>query len=434
MRFLVLLTILNAVFPGVVFADQPDRAELLGSPKVIEGAVEPAFVDLTVEQLKQELMVVSSRSFAVFGFNNSEVQIHLPECDNSVYASVEFSPVSLTDSLGKDVPFELERGIYDHDSHSNEIRFTPVGDAKPVVFARARGTIALKYPLRMRTVAVSAGDTAPAGVTVSLDGPFVSWSDPGERLPKGANFTPVVQFRAFDASGLRLEQDPWKGFFMRGGITTETFAYWGEVAEIRIDVVEDWADVEISYSLPSIEPLPSERAGLAPEHDGVSPTPGGVVEVRVIGQEDPRVEMSKDQVLAELKELGFRHFDVNSFILAATRGRADAVRLFIAGGMPVDSESGGRTALMSAAMLGRVEAGKVLIEAGADVNKTDGTGSPALSRLVMQCGATELLRAFIDAGADLTVELGGGVTMSQMAKLAGCSDNERLLKEAGAHR
>jgi ankyrin repeat protein len=142
--------------------------------------------------------------------------------------------------------------------------------------------------------------------------------------------------------------------------------------------------------------------------------------------------MSKDEALAELRELGFRRFDANSFILAATRGKADALRLFIAAGMPVDSQSGARTALMSAAMMGRVEAGKVLIDAGANVNQTDSTGSPPLSRLVMQCGATELLRAFIDAGADITVQLPGGTTLRQMAELSGCTENAKVLKAAGA--
>ena len=50
----------------------------------------------------------------------------------------------------------------------------------------------------------------------------------------------------------------------------------------------------------------------------------------------------------------------------------------------------------------------------------------------MQCGATELLRAFIDADADLTLKLPGDVTLRQMAELAKCSENARALKEAGA--
>ena len=100
MKRLLSLALFCILISTVVLADQPDRAELLGSPKVIEGAVEPVFVEFTAEQLKEVLMVVSSRSYAFYGFNNSEVQIHLPRCDNSVYASVEFSPARLRDSDG----------------------------------------------------------------------------------------------------------------------------------------------------------------------------------------------------------------------------------------------------------------------------------------------------------------------------------------------
>ncbi len=420
-----------------VLAGEPGRAELLGSPKAIEGAVEPEFVDFTVEQLKLQLKVVSSRSYAVFGFNNSEVQIHLPPCDNSIYASVEFSPARLRDSEGNEVQFERERGIYDHDTHHDEVRFVPVEGKSPVEFDRVEGTVNVRYPIRMRTVAIQAGDAAPLGMTLNMDGPFVVWSDPQVLLPEAASFTPVEQFRAFDASGRRLERNSWEGFSMRGGVTTETYAYWGEAAEVRLDVVEEWSDLEISYSLPSIKPLSAARAGTPPENLEVTATPGGTVDIRLVKHEEPQAEatatgMSKGEALAQLKELGFRRFDVNSFLLAATTGKADALRLFLEAGMPVDSQSSGRTALMSAAMMGHVEAGKVLIDAGADVNQGDSTGAPPLSRLVMKCDATELLRTFIDAGADLTVELRGGVTLRQMAELARCSENARVLKEAGA--
>jgi hypothetical protein len=437
MNWMSLAALFCILVSNTVAAQEPARAELLGNTRVVEDAVEPEFIDLTADQLKEQLEVVSSRSYAVYGFNNPEVQIHLPRCDNSIYASVEFLPPHLLDAAGNEVRYELERGIYDHDTHSDEIRFAPADGDQTVAFARAEGSITLRYPIRMRTVAIKPGGPAPAGLNVTIDGPFVSWSDPEEILPEAASFTPVEQFRAFDASRRRLEQNPWKGYSMSGGVSFDTYAFWGEVAEVRIDVVEAWTELEISYSLSSIEPLPAARAGTPPESPAVQPTPGGTVDIRVVGLdrlqgEENAASTSKDQALAELREMGFRRFDANSFILAATRGKADALSLFIAAGMPVDTQSGGRTALMSAAMMGHVEAGKVLIDAGANVNQTDSTGSPPLSRLVMQCGATELVRAFIDAGADLGVELPGGTTLRQMAELSGCTENAKVLKAAGA--
>ena len=124
---------------NAVAAQEPARAELLGNIRVVEAAVEPEFIDLTAEQLKEQLEVVSSRCYAVFGFNNPEVQIHLPRFDNSIYASVEFSEPRLLDAAGSEVRYELERGIYDHDTHSDEIRFAPADGGPTVAFARRRG-------------------------------------------------------------------------------------------------------------------------------------------------------------------------------------------------------------------------------------------------------------------------------------------------------
>jgi len=421
----------------VAYSNEPDRAELLGDPRIIEDAAEPVFAGLTPEQLKQQLLVISSRSYAYFGFNNSEVQIRLPRIDSSIYASVEFSPARLLDAKGNGVEFERVRGIYDYDTHSDELRFAPVEGDEPIDFARVEGSITLRYPIRMRTATIKPGGATPTGLTVTIDGPFVSWSDPEKTLPEARPFTPVEQLRAFDASGRRLEQHPFKGYSARGGVSTEKYAYWGEVAEVRVDVVDEWAELDISYSLPSIDPLPASRSGTPPQNNEVKATPGGTVDIRIVKQEDPQAEAdsagaSQDEVLAQLKTLGFRRFDANSFMLAATQGKAGALELFIAAGMPVDTESGGRTALMTAAMMNHIEAGKVLIDAGADVNRPDSTGSTPLHLLVMRCDTTEFLRALIDAGADLTIKLVGGVSPYKMAKMSRCSENARVLKEAGA--
>ncbi len=439
MRRICWILVISVLYPAVILAGEPDRAELLGNPRFVEEAVEPSFVQLTAGKLQDQLKVISNRSFAVFGFNNPEVQIHLPRCDNSVYAVVDLHPARLLDLKGSEVQYERERGIYDHDTHSDELRFAPVQGKTPVKFSWAEGTIMLRYPVRMKTLSLKTGFSALAGLEFTIDGPFVSWIGKEQTLPEVASFTPIEQWRAFDASGRRLKKHPYKGFSMSKGVTTETYTYWGEVKEVRVDVVEEWAEVKIDYSLPSIDPLPAHRVGTAPKTDEVKATPGGEVTMQVVPAKSVPAGaevavMSKEDAITQLKELGFRRFDANSFVLAATSGRADALRLFIAGGMPVDTESGGRTALMSAAMMGHVEAGKVLIEAGADVNKPDVTGSPPLLRLVMKCNATELVQAFIDTGADLNVELRGGVTARAMAKMANCNGNMRVLKAAGARK
>jgi hypothetical protein len=429
----VSLIVLTSTF---VLASEPDRNELVSSPQFVDKVAEPTFIDLDPEQLKEQLKVVSSRSYAVFGFNNPGVELFFPRCDNNVYAIVEFSPARLLDDRGDDVEYERERGIFDYDTHSDELRFAPLERDTLVEYARAEGTITLRYPVRMRTVVIKPGDSAPDGLTIDLDGPFVTWSDPKERLPEAASFVPVKQLRAIDASGRQLKQHNYRGFSMSAGVTTEKYAYWGEVAEVRIDTVEEWAELEISYSLPPLETFPDEQAGTAPEKDMTAATPGGKIEIRIVGQRQSATQVSsgtisKDEAMAQLAALGFRHFDANSFILAATRGKTDALRLFLAAGMPVDSESGGRTALLMAATMGHVEAGKMLIEAGADVNQKDATGSPPLLRAVMQCKASELVQVLIDAGADLSVSYLGGTPVVEVAKATGCTETVKILTAAG---
>ncbi|MFV2072552.1 MAG: ankyrin repeat domain-containing protein [Thermoanaerobaculales bacterium] len=446
MKSLLCLLVFCLQFPIVVFSDEPDRAELLASPRIVDDAAEPAFLDLTAEELKRQLLVISSRSYAYFGFNNSEVQIYLPRCDNSVYASVEFSPARLLDAADNEVEFERVRGIYDHDTHSDELRFAPVEGKEPVEFARVEGSIALRYPVRMRTVAIGPGGAAPTGLTVTIDGPFVSWSDPEKILPEARPFTPVERFRAFDASGRRLEQHSFKGYSVREGVSTEKYAFWGEVAEFGFDVVDEWAELDISYSLPAIDPLPASRSGSPPDNFEVKETPGGTVDIRVrqkkpqveaVKTKEPQVEAataeaSQDDVLAQLRKFGVRRFDASSFVWAASQGKTEALELFIAAGMPVDTDSYGRTALIAAATMNHVEAGKLLIAAGADVNRSNSTGSTPLHLLVMRCDTTEFLRTLIDAGANLSVKLVGGVSPYKMAKMSNCSENARLLKESGA--
>ena len=42
------------------------------------------------------------------------------------------------------MPFEIERGLYDHDTHHQEIRLIPVEGETPVAYAHATGTVTVK--------------------------------------------------------------------------------------------------------------------------------------------------------------------------------------------------------------------------------------------------------------------------------------------------
>ncbi|MCD4655884.1 hypothetical protein K8T06_18340 [bacterium] len=205
----------------------------------------------------------------------------------------------------------------------------------------------LRYPIRMKTLSMKTGSSALPGLKLTFDGPFVSWTGKESSLPEASSFTPIEQWRAFDASGHRLEKHSYQGFSMSKGLTTKTYTYWGEVKEVRVDVVEEWAEIEIVYSLPSIDPLPATRTGTAPKTDKVKATPGGKVTMKVVVAAKSKpvatvvpksvpvatvvpkklpvalvATMSREDALIQLNKLGIRKFDASSFVMAATQGKS----------------------------------------------------------------------------------------------------------------
>jgi hypothetical protein len=435
-------------------ATAQEASELLASPRHETEARQVKYVEFTVERLLQEVAVVSSRSSAWFGFNTPEVQIHLPRCDNSIYADIEFSEPKLTDDGGAEVAYESERGIYDHELFLDELRFKAVDDAEssePPQFAMAEGTVRLRYPLSVRTLSLRPDQALPADVVVRFDGPFVHWQQGGIEVPEAASFSGIEPMRAFDKDGRQLERHPNQGFKMVDNITTERYAYWGEVAELRIDVVEQWAVLEISYQLPPVPLLAQSKVG-EPQalQDKVEPTAGGTVSIKVperaveeaasaaagvatdgAGLEAIIAGVSPAEAKRRLQGLGYSTVDDSMFVMSAVQGDTEAVRMFLAAGLPVDTRYDDRTPLLSAAMTGQVETALLLIEAGADVNAADSNSSTSLIWSAQKCATHELVQALVDAGADVNAQAKGGATPLMMAKVMSCTENLRILTEAG---
>lgn len=109
---------------------------------------------------------------------------------------------------------------------------------------------------------------------------------------------------------------------------------------------------------------------------------------------------------------------------------ADAVMLFIRGGMSPDLKVGGSPILTTAAMFGRVTVALALIAAGANPNASDGACTP-LIRAADQ-GPVELIEALIKAGADVNAKAAGGATALMLAETMQRADIVAVLKKAGA--
>jgi hypothetical protein len=243
-------------------------------------AAAPHYVPMTPDAVRQQVKVYPRRNYAAMGFNDSAITIRLPQNDNSIYATFDFGKPAVVDKNGRPVPFQIEQGIYDFDTWSNEIRIqSPEGSKGPLAFARASGTIDVKYPLAVKTTTVSKGKPLP---NVRIDGPRVIITG-NLPLPEPATFSKIQPLRAYDAKGRELERGD-QSTKLVGDHAVKTIAFKGDVAELQIDRIDQWVNLAVTYDLPQIAPLPGMAQGLMPPLEQrlrVPDVPGAVVKVTV---------------------------------------------------------------------------------------------------------------------------------------------------------
>jgi len=236
------------------------REELLRTPKTIDVKA-PRFESLAADAVSDAIKIYSRRNYAAIGFNDSSVTVRLPAVANSLYAAFDFSEPKLTEMRGRELAYELERGIFDFDTWSNEVRMKGKDGRGPVEFAHAAGKVTIKYPLVVKTTSIKKGSNK----NVTIDGPFVSYNKSAIELPEAADFSKVEPLRAYDAAGHQLERAGSSESFMAGDATWSKLGFWGKVAEVRVDRVEKWATVTIDYFyLPPSPKLPASAQGLTP--------------------------------------------------------------------------------------------------------------------------------------------------------------------------
>ena len=272
---------LAAVLTALPALAQPDRRELVASPKYASKDRKPVFKTLTAEEVRSAIKVTSSRTSALFGFNNAEVQIHLPHVDNSNWIEEKFSQPRLVDKRGREVKYEKEQGIYNHATWSTEIRFAGPAPDKPVEFAKAIGSVQIRYPRVMKTRSVKKGETKKAEEAgVVLDGPFLKFDL--ARIPESAFASDLEGIRAYDKTGKRLEKVMgYTSSSWENEVSYRGYAFHGEIARVDFDVAEEWIDLEVTYEMPPAPKLGAESAG-SPSTAAAGPTPGGKYEVKLV--------------------------------------------------------------------------------------------------------------------------------------------------------
>ncbi len=167
-------------------------------------------------------------------------------------------------------------------------------------------------------------------------------------------------------------------------------------------------------------PIPTSTNGTrVPTIEGPTPLP------------DPKI--SKEVAQAELQQKGISAAEYDSKLIeAAENGDDELVKLLIAAGADVNKANKyGNTPLYRAAWNGHTECAKLLIAAGADVNKADKFGETPLY-CAADKGRTECVKLLIAAGADVNMADEDGLTPLHLAAYNGHTECVKLLIDARA--
>ncbi len=275
-----LLTVIILI-SGMVFSTWENQS--VASSRLAKASKQPTFHIVTPPNVQKSTQIVSSRSTAAFGFNAPLVRIYLPRIDNSTYAVIEFDEPMLLNDNGKSIACEIERGGYNIDLYSDEIRFAAPDGMETLSYAKAKGTGRILYPLKITTRAVHSGQPA-SNPEVIINGSRVTYIDQNisEMVFKQSHMGPV---RAYDATGRQLIMGDYNASQTQGKIMRRTLSFLGKIAKVEIDTVAEWAEMAFSYKLPPTKPLPeSYRGYVVSRPPQISATRDGDVSVRFVSQ------------------------------------------------------------------------------------------------------------------------------------------------------
>ncbi|HWS88280.1 MAG TPA: ankyrin repeat domain-containing protein [Pyrinomonadaceae bacterium] len=124
--------------------------------------------------------------------------------------------------------------------------------------------------------------------------------------------------------------------------------------------------------------------------------------------------------------------EAREWLDAASRDYASTVRKLIREGADVDQVVGGETALTIAAQRGHTDVVKALIDAGADLDiRNKEQGATALWLATVECRNADIVRLLVGAGADASLKSRDGDTPLQSATRRGCQESVQALGAEG---
>jgi hypothetical protein len=232
-----------------------EKCPAIPSPHIAVPVSLPPYARLSEGQVKQGTQILPTRSRAVFGNNDPVIELVLPAVPNSTFATLEVKDLVLKKN-GATVAYDPQGPFQDSEmGHLYSFRMDPTGgSSQPVDFDNGTGKLVIHYPTSIVTRRLPA--PGEPGLT-KIEGCEV-WGYLGDAFPKANKLRPTL--RAFDEQGRELAlalkfttggQDDHGMFFPH--------RYWGEVAWVEVDVVEEWKDITIPFSLKPAPLRPKER-------------------------------------------------------------------------------------------------------------------------------------------------------------------------------
>jgi hypothetical protein len=234
-------------FPVVAFPLPKfgETCPAIPSPRYAAQAVSLGFAEFDAGKVKKETVVRSGRSED----NDPMILISPPRCGNAYFADAKVKDLFLTKG-SKTVEFDPQGPFRNDDGAGFHFRMDPANGGKRIEFDIAKGTVELKFPLKIVSQRIEAGATDTPVVingckVIVYDTSFVFDSK-----------SPRPQVRAYDAAGgpllfndtYNLSGADDKGSFRQ-------LQFWGTVAYVEIDRVLLWATVAIPLSLKPAPPV-----------------------------------------------------------------------------------------------------------------------------------------------------------------------------------
>lgn len=147
--------------------------------------------------------------------------------------------------------------------------------------------------------------------------------------------------------------------------------------------------------------------------------------------------MGRDEMIPALLQAGvdIEVTDARGYtplVLASYNGQLSTTALLLAQGARVDGvhDAPGNTALMGVCFKGYAEIARLLIDAGADVNRRNGVGQTALMMAAL-FNQTAIIDLLLEKGADASVTDAAGNSVRSLAESQGNADLARRFSTPG---